>query len=206
MTGSAATRDPYAAAVVGLHRRQPPFSNREHNAVWVPASAGTTAPIQFSNSERVCVRIPAAHFARVMRRRLPPPGMKREQGMPGARYTRGLVCNMRVKKTHTSIQVKRRHSGIPCAMVLRLTPCSPRRANSSCHRHPRIEGAPRPVGRRLPPRIWRQQRASGPHGFTVRDWLRRLARRHRSRGSSRPATTGARAGNCRVHHIPGPRP
>ena len=31
------------------------------------------------------------------------------------------------KNTHTSIQVQRRHSGIPCAMALRLMPCSPRR-------------------------------------------------------------------------------
>ena len=31
------------------------------------------------------------------------------------------------KKAHTSIQVQRRQSGIPCAMVLRLMPCSPRR-------------------------------------------------------------------------------
>jgi hypothetical protein len=30
-------------------------------------------------------------------------------------------------KAHTSIQVQRRQSGIPCAMVLRLMPCSPRR-------------------------------------------------------------------------------
>jgi hypothetical protein len=32
-----------------------------------------------------------------------------------------------VTKTHTSIQVQRRHSDIPCAMVLRLMPRSPRR-------------------------------------------------------------------------------
>ena len=31
------------------------------------------------------------------------------------------------KKAHTSIQVQRRHSGLPCAMVLRLMPRSPRR-------------------------------------------------------------------------------
>jgi hypothetical protein len=31
------------------------------------------------------------------------------------------------RKTHTSIQVQRKHSGIPRAMVLRLMPCSPRR-------------------------------------------------------------------------------
>jgi hypothetical protein len=31
------------------------------------------------------------------------------------------------RSAHTSIQVQRRHSGIPCAMALRLMPCSPRR-------------------------------------------------------------------------------
>ena len=30
-------------------------------------------------------------------------------------------------KTHTSIQVQRKHSGLPCAVALRLMPCSPRR-------------------------------------------------------------------------------
>jgi hypothetical protein len=30
------------------------------------------------------------------------------------------------KKTHTSIQVQRKHSGLPCAMVLQLITCSPR--------------------------------------------------------------------------------
>src|SRR3989442_5707621 len=30
-------------------------------------------------------------------------------------------------KTHTSIQVQRKHSGLPCAVALRLTSCSPRR-------------------------------------------------------------------------------
>jgi hypothetical protein len=39
---------------------------------------------------------------------------------------RSRVQNAR-KKTHTSIQVQRRHSGIPCAMALRLMPRSPRR-------------------------------------------------------------------------------
>ena len=47
--------------------------------------------------------------------------------MPGARCTRGLVCKVAQKKAHTSIQVQRRQSGIPCAMALRLMPCSPRR-------------------------------------------------------------------------------
>jgi hypothetical protein len=43
------------------------------------------------------------------------------------------------KKAHTSIQVQRKHSGIPRAMALRLMPCSPA-TNSSCHRRRRIKG------------------------------------------------------------------
>ena len=35
--------------------------------------------------------------------------------MPGARCTRGLVCKVAQRKAHTSIQVQRRQSGIPCA-------------------------------------------------------------------------------------------
>jgi hypothetical protein len=38
-----------------------------------------------------------------------------------------VSCANMCKETHTSIQVQRRQSGIPCAMVLRLMPCSPRR-------------------------------------------------------------------------------
>jgi hypothetical protein len=39
--------------------------------------------------------------------------------MPDARCTRDFACNGQ-KEAHTSIQVQRRHSGIPCAMALRL--------------------------------------------------------------------------------------
>ena len=49
---------------------------------------------------------------------------ERAQGRPGARCTRGLACK-KVQKTHTSIQVQRRQSGLPCAMVLRLISRSP---------------------------------------------------------------------------------
>src|ERR1700760_4900850 len=38
------------------------------------------------------------------------------------------------KNTHTSIQVQRKQSGLPCAMVLRLTSCSPWRP-AFCHHH-----------------------------------------------------------------------
>ena len=33
---------------------------------------------------------------------------------------------LRTENAHTSIQVQRKHSGLPCAMALRLTSCSPR--------------------------------------------------------------------------------
>src|SRR5260370_38239950 len=38
-----------------------------------------------------------------------------------------VSCATCTKETHTSIQVQRRHPGIPCAMVLRLITRSPRR-------------------------------------------------------------------------------
>jgi hypothetical protein len=38
-----------------------------------------------------------------------------------------VSCAKLCEETHTSIQVQRRHSGIPRAMALRLMPCSPRR-------------------------------------------------------------------------------
>ena len=38
-----------------------------------------------------------------------------------------VSCARCTKKAHTSIQVQRKHSGIPHAMALRLMPCSPRR-------------------------------------------------------------------------------
>jgi hypothetical protein len=50
----------------------------------------------------------------------------REQGMPGARCTRGLVCNVHKEHAHEHTG-SAEASGIPCAMVLRLMPCSPRR-------------------------------------------------------------------------------
>jgi len=34
---------------------------------------------------------------------------------------------MHMAKAHTSIQVRREHPGLPCAMALRLTSCSSRR-------------------------------------------------------------------------------
>jgi hypothetical protein len=53
---------------------------------------------------------------------------QRAQGRPGARRTRGLACRFaHRKRLHTSIQVWRKHPGLPCAMVLRFASCSSRR-------------------------------------------------------------------------------
>jgi hypothetical protein len=51
---------------------------------------------------------------------------QRAQGMPGARCTRGLVCKSVQKGAHEHTG-SAEASDIPCAMVLRLISCSPRR-------------------------------------------------------------------------------
>ena len=73
----------------------------------------------------MCVRILAAPCARGLHESCP---SKRR----GRRECRVLAapavsCAIVRKKTHTSIQVQLEHSGIPCAVVLRLIPRSPRR-------------------------------------------------------------------------------
>jgi hypothetical protein len=49
---------------------------------------------------------------------------QRAQGMPGARRTHCLACKQKDARRPT--QVRRNHSGTPCAMVLRLIARSPR--------------------------------------------------------------------------------
>src|ERR1700730_15805171 len=41
------------------------------------------------------------------------------------------------KNTHTSIQVQRKHSGLPCAMVLTVYPVLSLATGLSCHHRPR---------------------------------------------------------------------
>ena len=95
------------------------------------------------------------------------------------------------KKAHTSIQVQRRQSDIPCAMALRLTSRSPRRIGLCCLRRLRIAGSSAPGRADLPsadltPTI----EASGPHDFAVRSHPSSprgfAGLRHRS--SARPVT------------------
>ena len=92
----------------------------------------------------------------------------REQGMSGARCTRGLVCKVvrRNAHEHTGSAEAIRHS--PRNGFTAYAALSPA-TNSSCHRRCRLDGFIDPVGSTPPPAAWHQQRVSGPHGFAVRN-------------------------------------
>jgi hypothetical protein len=108
------------------------------------------------------------------------------------------------RKTHTSIQVQRRHSGIPCAMALRLTSRSPRRIGLCCLRRLRIAGSSAPGRADLPSAdLTPTTEASGPHDFTVRFGIVRPARRC-PLTKNRPANK-LHARHRRVHRIPSQR-
>jgi hypothetical protein len=127
--------------------------------------------------------------------------------MPDARCTRGLVCNGEME-AHTSIQVQRRHSGIPCAMVLRLTSCSSRRRIPFATVTSGLRFACSPVGpthlRWLDISHGCQNHTTSPYAATSRQnadrrcrpksWRRPLKRRSSAQraithGTTRPATT-----------------
>jgi hypothetical protein len=71
------------------------------------------------------LRVPATRCARGLQvTRAPEIRGRRERRM---RAAPAVSCARLCKEAHTSIQVQRRQSGIPCAMALRLISCSPRR-------------------------------------------------------------------------------
>jgi hypothetical protein len=132
---------------------------------------------------------------------------QREQGMPDARCTRGLVCNMMHSGAHE-------HTGEAEAIRHSLRDGftaytrSPRRRIPFCHRHQRIEDLSAPGRADASPLAWHQQRMPEPHDFTVRGTLtafstgnrpaeatgrtlkrRSSARRWATHGKTRPATT-----------------
>jgi hypothetical protein len=115
------------ALVVGKDKTTTTSQDKSGRWLWVPAFAGTTEELSDSIfKELTHLRILATRCARGLLE-FRPPRKQRAQGRPGARCTRGLVCKLHNKKTHTSIQVQRKHSGLPRAMVLRLIARSPRR-------------------------------------------------------------------------------
>jgi hypothetical protein len=100
----------------------------------LPGTTWVRVLIQISNSEGTRFRVLAARAARALRRSALE--KKRAQGKPGARCTRGLVCKTGRKKTHTSIQVKRRHPAFPARWVTAYSELS-LVTGLSCHHHPR---------------------------------------------------------------------
>jgi hypothetical protein len=116
-------RDLYAAAVVlGKAVRR---LSRNNPSLWlcVPAFAGTTTWTNFQKCTSAFSRRDAPEVCVNFR------ALKSEgAGNAGCTlHPRSRVQNC-AKKTHTSIQVQRRQSDIPCAMVLRLISRSPRRS------------------------------------------------------------------------------
>ena len=108
--------------------------------------------------------IPCVMALRLMPRSPPPPPP-----------TGGLVCNGESGCAHEHTG-SAEAPGIPCVMVLRLMPRSPRRR---IHLVTVVGGFWRPlnpVGLKLSPPTWHQQRVSGPHGFAVRSNVVRPAR------------------------------
>ena len=92
--------------------------------------------LHFSNS--ACLQTQprdlAARCARALRR-LPPSITTRGRRESRVRAAPAVSCANMHKKTHTSIQVQRRHPGLPCAMAYGLLRALPGE-RPSCHRRP----------------------------------------------------------------------
>jgi len=94
------------------------------------------------------------------------PSNEREQGMPGACCTRGLVCNewKRCAHEHTGTAGALRHSlrnGLTAYAALSLE------TNSSCLHHCRLDGSIDPVGSNSPPAAWHQPRVSTGRSLSI---------------------------------------
>jgi hypothetical protein len=119
-------------------------------------------PLAPRNDVHTRLRDLAARNARAMLESCP--SEKQEgAGKTGCTLHPRSRAHMATRKSHTSIQVQRRQSGLPCAMALRLITRSPRRIGLCCLRRQR-----KLVFANLTPTI----EASGPHGFAVRDLQR----------------------------------
>ena len=108
----------------------------------------------------------AAHCVRALHRRCPP------QKSEGAGKTGCLLhprsrVRFALTKRHTSIQGSAKHSGLPCAMALRLTSCSPRRTALL---------PPSPARSFASPGLSASTATPEPHDFAVRFRRVRLAR------------------------------
>src|ERR1700743_3475802 len=96
-------------------------------------------PVEPGDDDWICVRILATRSARGLpvtfaQKKRAHAILKRGRGRSSKEDAGKTGCALHPRsrvqyvhqETHTSIQVQRRQSGLPCAMVLRLTSCSPR--------------------------------------------------------------------------------
>jgi hypothetical protein len=135
------------------------------------------------------------------KRRVPCDPQEGRRECRGARCTRGLVRKVREGDAHTSIQVQRRHPAFPARWLYGLCRAllgdefvlSPSSADSAAARPGRVRTSHRRLGT-----------SNGCQDHTVLPYATTsfvVHARHRSRGSTRPATAMTRR-RCRVHHIP----
>src|SRR5712664_620314 len=129
------------------------------SAVVIPSAASCTlGTLQTAICSQSRFRDLAARCARGLRR-LPPSIITRGRRESRVRAAPAVSRAIVHKKTHTSIQVQRRQSGLPCAMVyglLRALPGDRAFLPPSSARGFASRELDTSVG------------ASGPHGFTVR--------------------------------------
>jgi hypothetical protein len=130
---------------------------------------------------RMRVRIAAARCARALRH-IRPSHHAEGAGKTGcALHPRSRVQSAE-KKAHTSIQVQRRQSGLPCAVVYGLLRALPG-DRLSCHRH---------FVRTYPTKLCASTGAPGPHDFAVREKPRSSVVTFASTASHRAFVTCAR--------------
>ena len=123
-----------------------------------PGRHGCEFPIQLSYSEGCASAFSRRDGARALRR-LPPSIRTRGRRESRVRAAPAVSCANMHKKTHTSIQVQRRHPGLPCAMVYGLL-----RALTGDRAFLPPSSARSFASRELDTSVG----VSGPHGFTVR--------------------------------------
>jgi hypothetical protein len=137
-----------------------------------------------------------------------------------------VSCAKCARSAHTSIQVQSEHSGIPCAVVLRLMPCSPRRRIPLASVIGELT-ALAPPGR-ASQRLRRLDASHGRQDHTVLPYAARLRQRPRrvwypsaealakadsasfvcraaiAHGPKPALPSASRNRRCRVHRIPSP--
>ena len=128
----------HAAKEAGLLRRKRSSQWRKH-----------TSAISRRASPELCWKIPL-------------PSIQRGRRECRMRAAPAVSCAKNSHMAHTSIQVKRRTSDIPCAMALRLIRDLPGEPSSVATVTSQMTSA----------KAWRQLRAPGPHDFAVRKQAR----------------------------------